>query len=60
VYLRNKTLKLTVLPQAEYMKYVSVPWLLLEAAPSIVNVSFFVKNIFFENEWINKNKRVWG
>ena len=41
-----------MLPQAEYVKYVSVPWLLLGAASSIVKVGFLLKTIFFENELI--------
>jgi hypothetical protein len=43
---------LAVLPeeqaQVKYMKYVSLPWLLLEAALSILNVGILLKVIFFE------------
>jgi hypothetical protein len=33
--------------QEKYMKYVSFPWLPLEAALSLFNVTIFVKEIIF-------------
>jgi len=51
-------LKLTVLSKSKdqwkYMKYVSFPWPLLEAALSVFVLSVFIKNRFWEG--INKNK----
>ena len=38
--------------QGKYMKYVSCPWRLLEAALSIFNVSLFLISTIFEMELI--------
>jgi hypothetical protein len=48
----NKPSNLAVLPEAQdqvkYMKQVSLPWLLLEATLSILNVVILLKEFFFE------------